>query len=69
VKGFTTPLATLHKFQGWADKFLTTPVNGLADLYVNAGYTRKGVGPLAPVANNDSEDGRARNRRVELVKQ
>ena len=24
-KGFTTPLATLHKFQGWADKFLTTP--------------------------------------------
>ena len=29
----------------------------------------KGVGPLAPVANNDSEEGRARNRRVELVKQ
>ncbi|MES1263118.1 MAG: alginate export family protein, partial [Peristeroidobacter soli] len=24
-KGFTTPLASLHKFQGWADKFLTTP--------------------------------------------
>ena len=22
VKGFTTPLATLHKFQGWADVFL-----------------------------------------------
>ena len=28
-----------------------------------------GVGPLVPVANNDSEEGRARNRRVELVKQ
>jgi hypothetical protein len=46
AKGFTTPLATLHRFQGWADKFLTTPVNGIVDLYVNAGYQRKGFGPL-----------------------
>ncbi|HTE40339.1 MAG TPA: alginate export family protein, partial [Steroidobacteraceae bacterium] len=28
VTGFSTPLATLHKFQGWVDKFLTTPANG-----------------------------------------
>lgn len=46
VKGFTTPLATLHKFQGWADKFLTTPANGIEDKYVNAGFAFKGVGPL-----------------------
>jgi len=29
----------------------------------------RGVGPLAPVASNTAEEGRARNRRVELVKQ
>jgi hypothetical protein len=52
VKGFATPLATLHKFNGWADKFLATPVNGLDDLYVNFTYTRKGVGPLDTLAFN-----------------
>ena len=34
-----------------------------------ARLTGRGVGPLTPVASNDSEEGRARNRRVELVKQ
>jgi len=40
VKGFSTPLATLHRFQGWADKFLTTPPNGIDDRYVTAGYAK-----------------------------
>ena len=34
-----TPLATLHAFNGWADKFLVTPPTGLRDLYVDGGYT------------------------------
>ena len=46
VKGFTAPIGTLHKFQGWADKFLTTPANGIEDLYATGGVTLKGVGSL-----------------------
>lgn len=34
--GFQTPLATLHKFNGWADLFLATPATGLRDYYVGA---------------------------------
>lgn len=30
---FQTPLATLHRWNGWADKFLTTPNQGLQDIY------------------------------------
>jgi OmpA-OmpF porin, OOP family len=37
---------------------------------VDAGRLRAhGVGPLAPVSSNKAEDGRAKNRRVELVEQ
>lgn len=35
VYAFQTPFATLHAFNGAADKFLTTPVNGLADTALN----------------------------------
>ena len=46
--GFTTPLATLHKFQGFADEFLGqtggSNNNGLADMNVKAGYKAKGFG-------------------------
>jgi hypothetical protein len=31
-----TPLATLHAFNGWADKFTVTPANGLEDVYLSA---------------------------------
>jgi hypothetical protein len=39
--GFSTPLATLHKYQGFADKFLNTPTNGIDDLQLKAGFTRQ----------------------------
>jgi hypothetical protein len=41
--GFATPLATLHPFNGWADKFRTTPANGLDDRYAAVSYALKGA--------------------------
>jgi len=32
-----TPLATLHAFNGWADRLTTTPANGLEDRYASVG--------------------------------
>jgi hypothetical protein len=33
--GFSTPLATLHKFNGWSDQFLGTPAQGLVDVSIS----------------------------------
>lgn len=38
VYGFSTPLATLHAFNGWADQFLFTPPTGLEDRYIGASW-------------------------------
>lgn len=35
---FRTPLATLHAFQGWADRFLATPGAGIDDLYATVKF-------------------------------
>ena len=45
---FRAPLATLHKWQGWTDKFLGTPPKGVRDTWVAAtkkmlGFTLTGV--------------------------
>ena len=45
--GFQTPLATKHAFNGWADNFLSTPVNGLQDLMLSVGGKVEGTGLLA----------------------
>lgn len=42
---------------------------GLVTVDAAARLRADGVGPLAPLASNEPEEGRARNRRVELVKQ
>lgn len=46
---FQTPFATLHKFNGWADKFLTTPGTGIQDYYAGVGYTVPKLGKAGPL--------------------
>jgi len=41
ARGFQTPFALLHAFNGWADKFVVTPADGLEDLYASLSYTLK----------------------------
>jgi len=58
---FRTPLATGHKWNGWSDKFLTTPAAGLKDFYVALAYKVKDLegnwetlnGVLAKAAYHD----------------
>lgn len=38
VSALQTPLATLHAFNGWSDRFLVTPPGGLADSYAALGW-------------------------------
>jgi hypothetical protein len=39
---FQTPLATLHPYQGWADKFTTTPSAGIEDLWLGIDASLEG---------------------------
>ena len=52
---FRTPLATLHKFQGWADQFVVTPAAGVDDVYVTAKY-RYGPWNLTGIYHNFSAE-------------
>ena len=44
-----TPMATLHKFNGWADLFLTTPPNGLQDSYVTLSHKFEKIAAIKPL--------------------
>ena len=41
--GFSTPLATLHGQNGWADQFLATPADGLQDLTLKVAGKAAGI--------------------------
>jgi len=52
---FRTPLATLHAFQGWADKFLSTPDAGIYDVFATVKY-KAGKWNLTGVYHDFSSD-------------
>jgi hypothetical protein len=47
---FQTPLATLHKFNGLTDQFLTTPPDGLQDLYFTLDVDLPSTGLFSDIA-------------------
>ena len=53
---FTTPLATLHGQNGWADIFLATPWDGLVDVNGMIGYKADGFGVAKLVYHDFSSD-------------
>lgn len=58
--GFQTPLGTNHLFQGWADLFLTTPAQGIRDVYLTAGTVLWDVQFLTEVHDFRSDFGSIR---------
>ncbi len=56
-QSFSTPLATLHKFNGWADKFLATPSAGLEDRYLSLSTKLAGMTFGATYHQFDAQDG------------
>jgi hypothetical protein len=66
-----TPLATLHAFNGWTDRFLTTPAGGLRDLYADVQWRLGPVFTKAPATLrlqahdfNATQGGRSYGREV-----
>ena len=50
LTSFQTPDASVFKFQGWADKFITTPPDGVRDLYASGTYSFGDIGRVKAVA-------------------
>ena len=71
VVGHTDNVGTLANNMDLSRRRATAVTQALVTKHgvVAARLSPQGDGPTAPVASNDSEEGRAKNRRVELVKQ
>jgi OOP family OmpA-OmpF porin len=71
IIGHTDNKGTLDYNLGLSNKRADSVVKALVTRYGVDGkrMSARGLGPLSPVATNRSEDGQAKNRRVELVEQ
>ncbi len=56
-QGFQTPLATLHAFNGWADRFLVTPAGGLVDRNVKFSGKAAGLGLALALHHFEADTG------------
>jgi len=54
---FQTPLGTNHKFNGFADKFLVTPLDGLRDAFVRLSWKRKTASAFADYHHFTADEG------------
>ena len=59
-RAFQTPFATLHAFNGWADRFLVTPTDGLVDRYLAVGGKAGAYNLAANVHDYRADRGDAR---------
>jgi OmpA-OmpF porin, OOP family len=71
VVGHTDNVGSLASNMELSKRRADTVVAALITKYGVAAerLSAQGAGPIAPVSSNDTEEGRAKNRRVELVKQ
>ena len=57
--GFRTPVATLHKFQGWTDRFLATPAAGVRDTWFSVAGKVGGATVTGVYHNFQADEGGA----------
>jgi hypothetical protein len=56
TSSFQTPLATGHAFQGWTDRFLITPADGIKDYYLTAVVSAFGAKFIAEYHDINSDN-------------